>query len=417
MLFACFVLVLVERHFVYRKRVFRLLAVIGWVYVMINFAAGERENAAGVRGCFGLSDGGLSTPMNNTWEFFHKYGYEAYAKNNKPMFNNKPTLSKEPYSICTQRLFDRTPFKARIGGGPSEGSFKGLSIIDLNVFAELGYMPPAKYCDFTPTDPTAHIGGCVNLTEAFPQPDGESEWVRTKRRSDDKSKDLVTWQEFYQNSTRTSIIAIRGTFSAWSALQDVNLYTAACLYQLMLAAVPFSTGFYNDDFIAVATKKAQLFRDKGKRNVEKFGNIAEYMCAIRKQGLSAKEIQGCYNDKTNNNKALDENPPVIENLIVVGHSLGGALAKIMASRNAVLLKCGEDTTKCRTGTDTMSAAQKKLHIHAVSFSGPGTVFSSLFYGFSPSDLTETVTNIVPEHDIIPQVSMISSHRCSAIEST
>jgi hypothetical protein len=364
MLFACFVLVLVERHFVYRKRVFRLLAVIGWAYVILNFAAGERESAVGVRGCFGLGDGGMATPNNNTIRFYDKHGYNAFAAGLKD-----PSLTKEPYQICGQQLFRRTQPNGSV-------DFNGLSIIDLNVFAELGYMNYTKYCDYNQSSCPHHkgacperdwVGGCVNLTEALPTfaAKNEDPWVRvTKHRSNDASKDLVTWQEFYQPSSKTSIVAIRGTFSAWSALQDINLYTAACLYQLMLAVVPFSTGIYSDDFVARATQMAQIFRSMAKdhANLDKFGNIASYLCSIRNQGLSKAEVEKACVSNPEESITLDvEADGAVENLIVVGHSLGGALAKIMASRNAVLLKSPSAQTE----------AQQKLRIHAVSFSGPG----------------------------------------------
>ena len=77
----------------------------------------------------------------------------------------------------------------------------------------------------------------------------------------------------------------------------------------------------------------------------------------------------------------------IENLILVGHSLGGALAKILGAVTATRLK--------KRSRDDPSEAQRKLRVHAVAFSGPGVVFSSRYYGFAPIDLANTVLNIVP----------------------
>ena len=85
----------------------------------------------------------------------------------------------------------------------------------------------------------------------------------------------------------------------------------------------------------------------------------------------------------------------IENLIVVGHSLGGALAKIMGAVTATRLK------KSQAPSNKPTQQMLKLRVHGVGFSGPGTVFASRYYGYTPNDLTNAVVNIVPVRCGIP----------------
>ena len=71
-------------------------------------------------------------------------------------------------------------------------------------------------------------------------------------------------------------------------------------------------------------------------------------------------------------KSLKESQPDAK-ILVVGHSLGGGLAKIVGA---------------------------KAHVPAVALSGPGIVSTRHKIGVTLTDINRYVTNVVPSHDVV-----------------
>ncbi|KAI8924902.1 hypothetical protein BC831DRAFT_287864 [Entophlyctis helioformis] len=143
-----------------------------------------------------------------------------------------------------------------------------------------------------------------------------------------------------------SVIAVRGTKSFSDIMQDVYIYSAAVLLQSSSYAGTM-VNLWPIDIAALFLKAVS--------SVGRTEFSLSYWEPVAKQVARLRDVEK-------------------RDVIIVGHSLGGAIAGIVGAK--------ED-------------------IPAIGISAPGLGLQSATYGFSLQRLTENFLNIVPNHDVVP----------------
>jgi hypothetical protein len=160
----------------------------------------------------------------------------------------------------------------------------------------------------------------------------------------------------FDNINDTSgLIAVRGTYVFSDVLQDISLYSEVAILQSVSYVIPLTAilpiGFLRD-WVWVAGKTSDGLIDP----------------SIRDQ--FDKPVLEFLRDK------FEANPN--RSVLIAGHSLGGAIAQIVAAKIADKYK-----------TDK---------VYSFGLSSPGTVFTSEKFGFSIEALDKTSLSVLPRRD-------------------
>ena len=194
-------------------------------------------------------------------------------------------------------------------------------------------------------------GSCWNVSRtdmiatAFPHDD----WVEV---SVSDSSSWVAFLHLRSESRSLDVISIRGTVPhrTIDLIQDVSLYSSVISLQAISFLVPL-TAWPSDaiaDLVYAGSAIHNLFPAPPH---EYFRDVEQYARHVMASGDA-------------------------QNLVLVGHSLGGALAKIVGSR---------------------------LGVSAVAYSSPGIVLSRRKWGVSVEDINSYVVNVVAGNDFVPMV--------------
>uniref|UniRef100_H3HAY6 Fungal lipase-type domain-containing protein n=1 Tax=Phytophthora ramorum TaxID=164328 RepID=H3HAY6_PHYRM len=221
-------------------------------------------------------------------------------------------------------------------------SYQGLSVLDLALMAD------ASYGTTTDIQKSA-LENRFNGTEL-------ENWKYVARNNE--STDGQTWMEIYFPSANMTVIAVRGTASATDALEDMHFWFGICIMQAANVFVPFLK---------------QLPRT--------------FVVRMLSMNLISHVMPSpVYTDLLNH--AVDTRARVGNNLVITGHSLGGAIAAMIGA---------------------------KTKTSAVSFSGPGLLYSLGRFDISAQDVRDYVLTMKPRKDIVPQVDelggLVQEIRC------
>jgi len=206
--------------------------------------------------------------------------------------------------------------------------YQGVTMNDLLFFAKLAYTEGETY------------------NQSFAVWFNSTEWTGVQVAS----SPIVRFYDFttYKNGNRTTVISIRGSATSLDWVVDINLFQASLLLQLggfIAPLINFWPASLSADVISVldALDKIQGIVPTYYEDVE------DYIIARN----------------------------LLNNTILVGHSLGGAVAHIVGSR---------------------------LDMPALGFSAPGILRSYIKFGIPSTDLIrKNVANIRPFNDIIPKI--------------
>ncbi|RLN50164.1 hypothetical protein BBJ29_008974 [Phytophthora kernoviae] len=221
-------------------------------------------------------------------------------------------------------------------------SYDGLSVLDLALMAD------AVYGTTTEIQKDA-MENRFNGTEL-------EDWKYVARNNE--STDGQNWMEVYFPAVNMTVIAVRGTASATDALEDMHFWFGICIMQAINVFVPFLK---------------QLPR-------------AFVVRLLSMNLISAIMPSPVFTDLLNH--AVDTRARVGDNLVITGHSLGGAIAAMIGA---------------------------KTKTNAVSFSGPGLLYSLGRFDISAQDVRDYVLTMKPRKDIVPRVDelggLVQEIRC------
>ncbi|KDO26509.1 hypothetical protein SPRG_07912 [Saprolegnia parasitica CBS 223.65] len=164
----------------------------------------------------------------------------------------------------------------------------------------------------------------------------------------DKNSDHQCWFQVDFLDVNATVVAIRGTASAADALEDMHYWFGITIMQFANVFIPFLNQLPLDFVVQLLSMNM----------LERFTPEPVYMPVLRK--VQALKASG-------------------KNVILTGHSLGGAMAAMV-------------------GAATKSPA--------ISFSGPGLVFSRGRFHINEEDVRDYVVTIKPQNDIVPRVDVL-----------
>lgn len=150
----------------------------------------------------------------------------------------------------------------------------------------------------------------------------------------------------------TRVVAVRGTWLTVDMFIDLYIYSTVQVFQWL-----------NDSVMPVVTILSRETIQKMLTWPMLGGTVVSGLLGELKKNVS---------NVTRWTESLDE--PEAE-IVLTGHSLGGAIAQIIASQ---------------------------LALDALAFSSPGTVFISLMFNLS-RQRAQRLVNVVPDHDLVPKV--------------
>jgi len=237
---------------------------------------------------------------------------------------------------------DPWPAPAGAGAG-APADLTSLSQLDVVDFASLSLL--AYMC--------AEDASIV-LNRWFP----EADWQQIYHTADNAS--ATVFQDYYSAKLNASIVAVRGTYSFWDVLSDINLFYEVAAIQLSSTVLPI-TGLLPDSIIESIIKGVNTEALNDRYATAAYGHLESYVVDA-KSGTNHTKLQRIPGPRT---------------VILTGHSLGGAVADIVAS---------------------------KYGFKAVAFSSPGIYWSRRKFGItSVSHIDSQVLSVVPERDFVPSV--------------
>ncbi|GMF49271.1 unnamed protein product [Phytophthora fragariaefolia] len=221
-------------------------------------------------------------------------------------------------------------------------SYQGLSVLDLALMAD------AVYGTTTDIQKTA-LENRFNGTEL-------ENWKYVARNNE--STDGQQWMELYFPAINMTVITVRGTASATDALEDMHFWFGISIMQAANIFVPFLKQLPRPFVVRMLSMRL----------------IASVMPSP------------VFTDLLNH--AVDTRARVGNNLVITGHSLGGAIAAMIGA---------------------------KTKTSAVSFSGPGLLYSLGRFDITSQDVRDYVLTMKPRKDIVPQVDelggLVQEIRC------
>lgn len=189
------------------------------------------------------------------------------------------------------------------------------------------------------------------------------------------STETLWWNgfiEFHSKRRNVSVVAVRGTdlTSFEDALQDINMFFEVALYQTLSSIVPGATLLPSSlvsDFIQLAS---------GVDSLAMSGWVKGLLPRRDSETSAAAASRDYFLDVQHFTEGLKARPSPPRNVVLVGHSLGGAVAHLVGN---------------------------KIGTRSVGFSSPGLVLSHKKFGVSLARLHQFATTIVSSHDIVPLI--------------
>ncbi|ETI49803.1 hypothetical protein F441_06565 [Phytophthora nicotianae CJ01A1] len=171
------------------------------------------------------------------------------------------------------------------------------------------------------------------------------DWEFVSRNNEDAGHQV--WTELYFPSINMTVIAVRGTATATDALEDLHYWFGVSVMQAANIFIPFLKQLPSE--FVVEMLSMNFLRAIMPPPV--YSELLDHVIAVRKR------VGG-------------------DRLVLTGHSLGGAMAAMVGART---------------------------HTPAVSFSGPGLLYSRGRFDVDDESIRDYVMTVKPRRDIVPQV--------------
>ena len=161
-------------------------------------------------------------------------------------------------------------------------------------------------------------------------------------------------------------MAVRGTYDTDDVLQDVSLYTEVFTLQTFSWVIPLTTilpvGFIRDFIKYASIPEGMIDPTLRERYDEPVYNYIESNLSF-----ALSKVKGEIANKT---------------IFLMGHSLGGGVAEIVAAK---------------------FADEGYTNVYSFGLSSPGTLYSSLKFGFSVEALDKSSISVLPRRDPVSSV--------------
>jgi lipase ATG15 len=212
-----------------------------------------------------------------------------------------------------------------------------------------------------------------------------SDWVIQPRHGascvpGDSNHRPTRWTDFYEVYSKqrdTAIISVRGTdmFSFTDFLFNINIFFEVALYQLMTTFIPGCSLMPKDlvvDLLRIASLPAEASGDVHETWAEltSGGNHSLRDCQQNNYG------RDFFANLYNHIAYIGSRPSHPRHILLTGHSLGGAVASIVASQ---------------------------MGVKAVAFSAPGVMLARRKFDFSLRSLHQNVMTVISSNDIVPAI--------------
>ncbi|KAI9920695.1 hypothetical protein PsorP6_002581 [Peronosclerospora sorghi] len=170
------------------------------------------------------------------------------------------------------------------------------------------------------------------------------DWIYVTRNNE--AADHQVWAELYFPTINMTVIAVRGTATATDALEDLHYWFGVSIMQAANIFIPFLKQLPSQ--FVVKMLSMHFFQAIMPPPV--YSQLLNHVNVVRKR--------------------------VGDRLVLTGHSLGGAMAAMVGA---------------------------KTHTPAVSFSGPGLLYTRGRFNVDDESIRDYVLTIKPRRDIVPQV--------------
>lgn len=199
---------------------------------------------------------------------------------------------------------------------------------------------------------------------------------------DDSDDDFSVWDgymEFYNAPMNLSVISVRGTdlTSFADVLQDVNMFFEVALYQIFSNIVPGASVLPSSlvaDFIKLGAGVESISRTRSWQSLSK--KFSSEAIKSKSDFWNSTNSREYYASVYNYIVAAKHRPEPPKNVVLVGHSLGGAVGHIVGS---------------------------KLSLQSLGFSSPGLTLSRKKFDVELQHIHRFTTTIISSHDIVPLI--------------
>ena len=236
-------------------------------------------------------------------------------------------------------------------------TWNNLNIVDLAILAKAAYQNDKP--DASGKAQNCGVGVKIYLDMKFPT----SDWTVVNKS---KRADGAVFYELKSKDFDVTVIAIRGTDGKVDALQSVDFWSEAALFQLFSTVIPLTSILPDEtfrDLVCLASSSEMALDAPGRRY---FTGLEKYI-----------------ESRLNGPNKLDK-----ERVLITGHSLGGGLSKMAGAR---------------------------FGIRSFSFNGPGLIYSRGKVGdngVDVEDINRSAVNIVLQGDVVSLIDRLggSIHR-------
>ena len=230
--------------------------------------------------------------------------------------------------------------------------WEGVGVWSYAVFSALAYLPPKEFTK-----------GVAFFNSVLKERSG-ADW-EVRHAAESEGINSASFFDVFSPSRKLSVIVIRGTnpVSPLDYLQNIAMYNEAGIYHMTSSVIPFFTLFPQKlitDSILLSSRLEQMFATvffatSSNKKVVKYywEHVLKHVKGRREDGAG---------------------------VVLSGHSLGGAIAKIVGAR---------------------------LGLRGLSFHGPGVVLSHKKFGIPDvAKIHRYTASIVPESDMVPTVDRL-----------